>query len=652
MEAVENKLSHFALLIGVNSDSERPLKGCVRDVREIAKFVNNSLSRVHMQLFTADTSITRSDTPETLATYANVKAGFQNILSIAAPGDYVYVHYSGHGVRMEASSEFSNRTTGDLALNVLEDSSQEITRPFPGVELAHVLDDMVTQGLTVTLVLDCCFSGSIVRHHSVSEYSSVRYREYTREAYTTWFPFLDDNEGKTENIERPNDRGRRKATMLPNWLVNPKGYTVITACGPHEVASELSFGTAISGYRHGALSYFLLRAMARLGGLGGRHAHIYPYLCSMFRQFRPTQNPMWYGNKDLYFFGNATFSTELTGAPFSTTWAGARLRLEGGQAHGVCEGDQFAVYTIDSGRPLVTGTIRNVKPLTSDIELFNPEVIQNEKGCIAKALTHLSLRGYPIQLDQGGLYSEEWATALEERNYLAFEDKDHPFALHVYPKGNGSGYIIQDRYDRETECSTDKLGNNILAMSPSRVLDIVEHLAKFQLMRDMTNMSQEKPFGGRYRVMLLNEAGQSFQAGDIVNVKEQELLHLVVENEGKMDLYVHVFNLDSLGQVENILKASYVVISPPNLDDGFTGEWVKKLQTHVPPGFIQQGIANCEDIIKIFITSQPTSFAPLEMQQLHDSNDSRVVELPDREHTPYTGKEDWVALDFRIRTHK
>ncbi|KAI1151404.1 hypothetical protein F4825DRAFT_462633 [Nemania diffusa] len=489
--------------------------GCVRDVREIAKFVNNSLSRVHMQLFTADTSITRSDTPETLATYANVKAGFQNILSIAAPGDYVYVHYSGHGVRMEASSEFSNRTTGDLALNVLEDSSQEITRPFPGVELAHVLDDMVTQGLTVTLVLDCCFSGSIVRHHSVSEYSSVRYH---------------DNEGKTENIERPNDRGRRKATMLPNWLVNPKGYTVITACGPHEVASELSFGTAISGYRHGALSYFLLRAMARLGGLGGRHAHIYPYLCSMFRQFRPTQNPMWYGNKDLYFFGNATFSTELTGAPFSTTWAGARLRLEGGQAHGVCEGDQFAV--------------------------------------------------------------------------------------------------------------------------PSRVLDIVEHLAKFQLMRDMTNMSQEKPFGGRYRVMLLNEAGQSFQAGDIVNVKEQELLHLVVENEGKMDLYVHVFNLDSLGQVENILKASYVVISPPNLDDGFTGEWVKKLQTHVPPGFIQQGIANCEDIIKIFITSQPTSFAPLEMQQLHDSNDSRVVELPDREHTPYTGKEDWVALDFRIRTHK
>ncbi|KAI1740157.1 hypothetical protein F4680DRAFT_458826 [Xylaria scruposa] len=498
---------------------ENGQSGCVRDVREIGKYVNSSLSRVHMQLFTADTSIIQSEVPEILATYANIKVGFQNILSVAAPGNYVYVHYSGHGVRMEASREFSNRTTGDLALNVLEDSNQEVTRPFPGVELALILNDMVTKGLIVTLVLDCCFSGSVLRNYSTSGYSSVRYREYGRETIT-------------EDIQQPNDRGRRKATMLPNWLVNPEGYTVITACGPHEIASELNLGGATSSYRHGALSYFLLRAMARLGGLGGRHAHIYPYLCSMFRQFRPTQNPMWYGNKDLYFFGGATFSTELIGTPFPTTWIGTRLQLEGGRAHGICN-----------------------------------------------------------------------------------------------------------------------LGRSRLVMGPSRVLDIVEHLAKFQLVRDLTNESQDNPFRGRYRAMVLNQAGHVFQSGDIITVRDQELLHLVVENEGNVDLYVHVYNLGPLGQVENILKASYVVISPLNLDDGFTGEWVKKVQMEVPPVLVQQGIASCEDIIKVFITSQPTSFAPLEMQKLDESYDIGVIELPDREHTPFGGKEDWVALDFRIRTH-
>jgi hypothetical protein len=365
--------THFALLIGLNADSERPLKGCVRDVREISKYVNNSLVNVHTQLFTADDLPTASETtgqPELLATSSNVNAGLQKILSIAEPGSYVYIHYSGHGVRMQASNEFSSRTTGDLALNVLEDSSQNVTTPFPGLKLAHILKDMVNKKLTVTLVLDCCFSGSVLRYGSSSEcpseYSSVRYREHDPVAYDTSSSSPEEVEKEIRDIEEPDDGGYRDASMLPNWLVDPKGYTVITACGPHEVASELSFGGEASEYRHGALSYFLLRAMKKLGGLGGKHAHIYPYLCSMFRQSRPTQNPMWYGNKDLCFFGDTTLSTELTGAPFAVVWRGTRLQLQGGQAHGICVGDQFAVYTIGSGRPLVTGTIKHVRPLTSD----------------------------------------------------------------------------------------------------------------------------------------------------------------------------------------------------------------------------------------------------------------------------------------------
>ncbi|KAI3325615.1 hypothetical protein HD806DRAFT_521143 [Xylariaceae sp. AK1471] len=506
--------------------------GCVRDVREISKYVNNSLVNVHTQLFTADSSAIASETSELLATYSNVKFGFQKILSAAEPGNYVYIHYSGHGVRMEASSEFSSRTTGDLALNVIEDSSQNVTRPFPGLELAYILKDMVTKGLIVTLVLDCCFSGSVLRYDSASDYSSIRYREYGSSGL--W----------TKDIEESGDRGSRDASMLRNWLVNPEGYTVIAACGPHEVALELNFGGETSDYRHGALSYFLLRAMKKLGGLGGKHAHIYPYLCSMFRQSRPTQNPMWYGNKDLYFFGDATLSTELTGAPFAVIWSGSCLQLQGGQAHGICEGDQFAPW------PFVS-------------------------------------RG------------------------LA------------------------------------------LIMSPSRVLDIVERLAKFQLIRDLTNKSQDAPFGGLYRVTLIDQAGEAFQTGSIVNVNEGDTLKLVVENQGEVDLYVHIYNLGPLGQVKNILKASYVVIAQRKIDHGFTGEWTQKLRTKVPRVLLLRGIASCEDTIKIFITSQPTSFASLEMQNLDDSHDHGVIEPgPIRGGGPSVEREDWVALDFRICTRE
>ncbi|KAI0468194.1 hypothetical protein F4859DRAFT_506315 [Xylaria cf. heliscus] len=471
---------------------------CVRDVRKISEYLKSSLVTVHTQLFTAEDPPASSNVTteaECLATYSNIQSGLQRILSVAEPGSYVYIHYSGHGVRMEATSEFSNRTTGDLALNVLEDASQSVTRPFPGLELAHILKSMVSKGLLVTLVLDCCFSGSVVRD---SPNSSTRYRYYNRGLG------IGDTEKSCEDEHRD-------LSMLPNWLVNPKGYTVITASGPHEVALELNFGDGTSGYRHGALSYFLLRAMKKLGGLGGKHAHIYPHLCSLFRQFRPTQNPMWYGNSELYFFGDATLSSELTGSPFAVFWDGDCLQLQGGQAHGIYEGDQFVV--------------------------------------------------------------------------------------------------------------------------------------------NLANNADDVPFQGLYRVSLIDEAGDRFLPGTPISVKDGSRLLLEVENTESIDLYIHIYNLGPLGQVKNIQRASYSVIPPRDVAEGYTGELVKTFLPVVSPELIQKGFESCEDILKVFISNKPTSFASLEMQSLDDFYDRGDVD-PVEGYELSVEREDWVSCNFRIRTIK
>ncbi|KAI0544755.1 putative caspase [Xylaria curta] len=650
MEDLNSTPTHFALLIGVNSDSERPLEGCVRDVREITKYLKKSLTKVHIQLFTAENdnpTARPEDTgvPELLATCSNVKSGFERILSSAKRGTYVYIHYSGHGVRMEASSEYSSRTTGDLALNILEDSGGNDTRPFLGLELAHILKRMVTNGVTVTLVLDCCFSGSVLRKNR-----SVRYREYNPKVYDLLPSFLGDHETGMKDTESSNDDGYRNASMLPNWLVNPEGYTVITACGPHEIAMELQFPGQT--YKHGALSYFILRAMEKLGGLGGKHAHIYPYLCSMFRQYRPTQNPMWYGNPDLCFFGENTLSTELTGAPFAVIWNGPHLKLQGGQAHGICEGDQFAVYTFGTGRPLVIGKVNNVRSLTSDMDVQDPEIIRGKRGCIAKALTRLSLRKYPIELIFGPTCPEDWRDAMGKRENLIFEDKKYPFAFHIAPDENGNAFLIRDNSGRETACSPSNLGAESMTIGPIQVLDTAEHLAKFELVKDLTNNSDELPFGGKYRVALIHPIWRELKMESTVDVQEGDKLRLVVENHGETPLYVHVYNLAPLGQIQNILKASYAVIPPRHLQDGFRGEWSHYVKAAVPKALSQKGMSSCEDIIKVFITSQPTSFASLELPKLGDSHDHRVFKPTGQEQGVSSEREDWVAIDFRIRTHK
>src|SRR5438477_8484 len=78
---------------------------------------------------------------------------------------------------------------------------------------------------------------------------------------------------------------------------------ILTACGPHEVARELRFEDE---GRRGALSYFLLSTLSNLGNNSGNQHDIYRYLCARFRESWPKQNPMLFGNRDLYFFAQRT----------------------------------------------------------------------------------------------------------------------------------------------------------------------------------------------------------------------------------------------------------------------------------------------------------------------------------------------------------
>ena len=68
----------------------------------------------------------------------------------------------------------------------------------------------------------------------------------------------------------------------------------------------------------------------------------------------------------------------------------------------------------------------------------------------------------------------------------------------------------------------------------------------------------------------------------------------------------------------------------------------------VPTGMREKGIRQCEDMIKVFITSQPTSFDLLELpkfgQAIKERNTRRVY------HKYREVSEEWAALNFLICT--
>lgn len=161
-------INHFAILIGINNYQEKPLQGSVRDVQNIEQHLKAWSTSVRIQKFTATTSPDSllagpTEDQNSWPTYHNVTTAIADTISQAKSGDFVYIHYSGHGTRAAPGSQFSSTSTGDLALVLLDGPDGTGVRYLWGPALAIRLKAMVGKGVVVTLVLDCCFSASVYR---------------------------------------------------------------------------------------------------------------------------------------------------------------------------------------------------------------------------------------------------------------------------------------------------------------------------------------------------------------------------------------------------------------------------------------------------------------------------------------------------------
>jgi caspase domain-containing protein len=216
MEDQHIAVKHYAILIGINTYEDKPLKGCVRDVQNIKKYLEERSNPIHIQIFTATESIDPelsipTEDPIFWPTYDNVTS------ALAKAGDFICIHYSGHGTRAQARSEFSNKSTGDLALVLLDGGKESQIRYLWGPRLAISLKAMVDKGLVVTLVLDCCFSASVYG----LEDPNIRFLPYNAEIDLKSSLELEESLEEGATSPAPSHDASRDASMLMNWLIDP-----------------------------------------------------------------------------------------------------------------------------------------------------------------------------------------------------------------------------------------------------------------------------------------------------------------------------------------------------------------------------------------------------------------------------------------------
>ena len=146
----------FALLVGINAyPTPYALRGCLNDIDNVAHYLTENVGASDLAL-----QVLRDND----ATRANVMGEFRSFLGRAGAEDIAYFHYCGHGRQSPAAPEFaaSSPDGKDEGL-VCIDSNVGDGLDLADKELAVMIAGLEANGPRVTVVLDCCHSGSGTR---------------------------------------------------------------------------------------------------------------------------------------------------------------------------------------------------------------------------------------------------------------------------------------------------------------------------------------------------------------------------------------------------------------------------------------------------------------------------------------------------------
>ncbi|KAJ3577746.1 hypothetical protein NPX13_g2820 [Xylaria arbuscula] len=629
--------SHYAILIGINCYKTKPLNGAVRDVQNAKARLEEALQPVHIRMFMATKSTDPThcnpiEDPQLWPTKKNITSTFDEITELAAPGDFIYIHYSGHGTRQEPDIRSYNQSSGDLALVLLTGDEKNPETYLFGRSLAYRLNAMVEKGLVVTVVLDCCFSASIYRNvHD----PSVRLLPYDLEI------------GSQSKEDTPLQLGGfeyRDVSMLPNWLIDQNKYAILVACGPHEKAVEAKFD---DGQKHGALSYVLLGILKESNRFGQSIGDISEYIRAEFRKrlLHRYQSPVRYGNSSQAFFGIPNLETPAI-VYMVIKKADNSLELQAGQAHGFTDGDTFTLYPFGRIDPnvqdgLLVAKVTRAAAFTSELEPSDKQSIRDQTIWKAKPLTQLLLRKFPIWLESSLPYYDKMLAALKER-FLNADMNTDVYALRAV-LDNHRNLEIQDGSSRKIE--------NLPVISESqtnitRISDVLEHLVRFRLVMDLGNEALTNDFQKSFDIHIYSN-GTFFGPQDSIELNDGTTVELVVENRGVSNLYVSIFNLGPYWQVENIYRATYTVVAPKNDTSYSQGILKKRIKMQIPVSMKEEGHHSCQDILKVFVTSHPTSFDSLELPKLGKPARDSVVQRASQDSVD-ENLEHWAALNFLI----
>ena len=353
----DRPLPHLhALIVGINvykSDKLKnyPLKGCLNDVARIADVLEELFpSKAQIQLLT-----------ESEATREGILRSFRSQLVEPArlwansgrtdPAPAFLFHFSGHGSL--ARDATGTKPSGFDETVVPYDSRQADVFDLRDWELGALIDELGQFTNNITIVLDCCHSGSGTRSSGRMCAPDLRVPPPVIAS-----PRLKPQTGlRSGASERITD------------------YVLLAACDAKQIAEEYHDSSSGHTVVFGAMTYALTEVLRSLKLQSVTYRELHEMTVDRVRTWYPSQSPQCEGDRDRLLFQGKHAKREVS---FSVVVSSAEeCTIDTGLLHGYRSGEEFDVYAPDvrtravGGQPVARLQIRNIGVVSSQCRVLS-----------------------------------------------------------------------------------------------------------------------------------------------------------------------------------------------------------------------------------------------------------------------------------------
>ena len=263
-----------ALLVGINKyPSPNELHGCVNDVNDMASFLV-----AHCGFKAGDIRLLVDER----ATANGIRERIGWLLTGVAKGDRILFHYSGHGAQVATRNPQGEADHLDEVICPVDFSFDNDSSMIRDKDFVRMFGS-VPDGVEFVWVSDSCFSGGLSRGFQAMPRNVNSFRSKR-------FAIPADIEWRVRTVSE-----KRIKALSMKGAAKQLNAALVSGC----TESQESADADINGRFNGALTFYLLDALGRQGGLRLKLSDVVKRVVAALRKNRFDQRPELLGSKTI-----------------------------------------------------------------------------------------------------------------------------------------------------------------------------------------------------------------------------------------------------------------------------------------------------------------------------------------------------------------